>query len=121
MGKSLDSRLAFRVPKEVAEAWKRAAAASGLSLSDWIRQQVGTPEASAPVTGKGDPCAGRRRSQRPWHPAEARIAHQVARIGNNLNQVARVLNSGGKIPQASLLAVMIAVEGRLHELLDRCI
>lgn len=118
MGKALDSRLAFRVPKEVAEAWKRAAEASGLSLSDWIRQQVGTPEASAPVTGKS---VSRRRSDRPRHPAETRIAHQIARIGNNLNQVARVLNSGGKLPSASLLAVMMAVEGRLHELLDRCI
>ncbi|MDG5807873.1 plasmid mobilization relaxosome protein MobC [Streptomyces ossamyceticus] len=39
---------------------------------------------------------------------------QMSRAGNNLNQIARVLNSGGTVTDAQLVAVLAAVEAAIR-------
>lgn len=81
-----DARLAFRLPRAVAEDWRRRAEAAGLSLSDFVRSAVDARQ----TTGIAPP--GKRRRRRNYTPADPELVRQVARIGNNLNQIARWVN-----------------------------
>ncbi len=116
--RGLDTRLSFRVPEEVAAHWKQSAAGAGLSLSDWIRQQVGSDPDKVPATLQRRPCRSPKRKLAP--ELECSLAQQAARIGNNLNQIARNLNSGGKVSHTGILAVMLAVEASLRSILKQC-
>lgn len=116
MGKvrDLDRRIGMRLPAEVADAWKAAAKAAGRSLSDWIRAQVAV--GGVVVTGKPSPArVPKRRAEAQADPA---LVREVAKVGNNLNQVARKLNSGGVLDEEAVLALW-AIERRLGELLER--
>ncbi|WP_312283814.1 MobC family plasmid mobilization relaxosome protein [Candidatus Igneacidithiobacillus taiwanensis] len=115
---ALDKRIAFRLPEKVAESWKSAAKASRLSLSDWVRMQVGTDKVPAVKTGKPTPAKMPKR--RPAPEADPQLIREVAALGNNLNQIARHLNSGGTYTQASVLIPLLHIEQHLQEILDRC-
>ena len=78
--------LAVRVPLAVAAEWRRAAAARGLGLSDWLRQAI-DPDAVR-ITGKARLKAAKRR----YSPADPAMVIAVNRVGNNINQIARSLN-----------------------------
>lgn len=117
--RGLDTRLSFRVPEEVARHWKQSADAAGLSLSDWIRKQVGSDPDKVPATMQRRPCPSRRRSKLDPE-TEGKLALQVARVGNNLNQIARALNSGGKVPHTGLLGMLMTIEVVLRSVLKKC-
>ena len=58
---------------------------------------------------------------RPWSPVHAAAAaertRQVARIGNNLNQIARRVNASRHPERLRILAELAAIEARLAGLL----
>lgn len=90
-------------PDELA-AWRAAAKAEGLSLSDWLRSRV---------SRRGELAAEPRRSAR---RADAELLRQLAAIGNNLNQLARVANQGRPMDRLALLAELSAIERELSRL-----
>ena len=73
----------IRVPIEQLESWKRHAAAAGMSVSAFIKQSVGMDgKVRVKSVERGDVVEARRERTR-----------QLARIGNNLNQIARRVNT----------------------------
>ncbi len=87
---ALDKRIAFRLPENVADAWKAAAKASRLSLSDWVRMQVGTDKVPVVKTGKPTPAKMPKRSPAPEaDPRGSRAGQQpqpdcpVAKVESN--------------------------------------
>ena len=89
--KDMNARLAFRLPMDVAESWRTAARAAGLSISDWLRAQVRVDGQDTVITYKPSPQkVPKRREHVPVDPA---LVRAVATAGNNLNQIARRLNA----------------------------
>lgn len=91
----------FRIRASQADlaAWERAAHAAGTNRTSWLRSLA----AEAATTG-----------QTPGVLAAdlARLRRELAAIGNNVNQIAHHLNSGGHAsPQAALDAVETAMLG----------
>lgn len=84
------------MPDELA-AWRSAADAAGLSLSDWLRDRVGRAAQRSRRTAAADPA----------------LLAELARIGNNLNQLARLANGAGKLPALVELAGIRAELERL--------
>ncbi|MEP7295242.1 MAG: hypothetical protein ABI702_03575 [Burkholderiales bacterium] len=73
-----------RIPESVAQEWRAAAADSGLPMSDWLRQSVHLN--AVPVIDYRPPKPRRR-----FSPADTALLHAVARVGNNLNQLAKLM------------------------------
>lgn len=73
-------------------------------LAEWMRSQC---------LGNA---AGRRRT--PIPKADPALLRQIAGIGNNLNQVARRVNSGewGAVERVQVIAVLMAMERALQAL-----
>jgi hypothetical protein len=92
-GGRLDVRITVRVPEVEAARWREAAAAAGVSVSDWLRARAAAGQDAGPVaTGRPTPrkrVLGRARVVR----ADPVVVEQLARIGNNLNQLARWANT----------------------------
>ena len=92
-GGRLDVRITVRVPEVEAIRWREAAAAAGVSVSDWLRARAAAGQDAGPVaTGRPTPrkrALGRARVVR----ADPVVLEQLARIGNNLNQLARWANT----------------------------
>lgn len=88
-GQRLTQLVNVRVSPGEAARWSAAAAAAGLSRSDWVRLRVAGPDE---VTGRPAP---RRRGLPRGHTvrADPALIAQLARIGNNLNQLARWANT----------------------------
>jgi hypothetical protein len=111
---NLDARLGFRLPPEVAQDWKTRAKASGQSLSDWLRSQI---DAKA-VTGLPTPSGKKSRDHH--NGCDPVLIQQLARIGNNLNQVARALNecrkAGDEVQTIEVLSVLRGIEESTAEL-----
>ncbi len=82
----------LRLPGDLKSAWQAAASASGLSLSEWIREAAAEHarrEAGAPgLTQLREELVGLRR--------------EVAAVGRNLNQVARHANTTGDVDTGRL-------------------
>lgn len=113
----LSERLSVRLPAEEAADWKAAAARSGLTLSDWLRSQIRIDGVDVVVTRKPPPRKVAARA--PVHVDPA-LVRAVANAGNNLNQIARHLHSGGAIDSTAILAALVATEQRLQEILNGC-
>lgn len=92
-GGRLDVRVTVRVPEVEAARWREAAADAGVSVSDWLRARAAAGQDVGPVaTGRPTPrkrALGRARVVR----ADPVVVEQLARIGNNLNQLARWANT----------------------------
>lgn len=82
----------LRLPGDLKSAWQAAASASGLSLSEWLREAAtehARREAGAPgLTQLREELVGLRR--------------EVSALGRNLNQIARVANTSGTVDLARL-------------------
>jgi Bacterial mobilisation protein (MobC). len=114
----MNARLAFRLPMDVAESWRTAARAAGLSLSDWVRAQVRVDGQDTVITHKPSPQkVPKRREHVPVDPA---LVRAIATAGNNLNQIARRLNGGEAVPRGEMLMMLVETEKRLQEILDQC-
>ncbi len=106
-----DAKVSFRLPSEVVARWRTEAVAQGLNLSDLLRGTLAAAlaggEAAGAVTTRRPPPRQRR-----GEGARGRVAtmdpallRQLAWIGNNLNQIARVANSTGTTDVRTLLAL----------------
>lgn len=80
------------------------------SLSDWVRKQLNRePEVELGQTYRRSP----RRPipiRRGYVPVDPRLINQLARIGNNLNQIARALNSREDLDTATIMDALIRAE-----------
>jgi len=109
---ALTARLAFRLPGDVADDWRAKAAASGMSLSDFLRVAVDEHQ----TTGNPTPRKARKPSARTADPA---LIAQLAKAGNNLNQLARILNTHfSSVDRVELLIALNAIRAQLAELAD---
>lgn len=109
----LTQRMTLRLPPDTAAAWRQHAAADDQSLSDWIRQRV--DGAAAVQTG-----LRRQRRRLRTLTADPELLRQLAAIGSNVNQIARVLNSAGLSPgdHIGLLAELAAIQRELRRLAE---
>jgi 2,4-dienoyl-CoA reductase-like NADH-dependent reductase (Old Yellow Enzyme family) len=108
-------RIEFIVPEHVHETWARNAAQAGMSLSAYIKMNMpgeyGTPAIP--------------RTQENLQIAELiavlqKIHADLAAIGNNINQIAKVLNShvkhGGQLPtQLNVVGQWTALDKMIRE------
>ena len=110
---SLDARLAFRLPETVANDWRKRAAAAGLSLSDWLRVQVDESQRT------GMPTPRRRPARSSFIAVDPDLLRQIAAIGNNVNQLARKVNTSRPDP-LDQLALQVELSGIRAELFGIC-
>lgn len=95
-------RIEVRTTAEEKRHWQEIAASRGMDLSSLIRSLM----------------TGQRRSRRKPPPvADPALLRQLASIGNNLNQLARVSHwyarRGEAIPAAAILARLIEIDREL--------
>lgn len=106
----LDTPLAVRVPSSIAAQWRASAAAAGLSLADWLRQAVDPTQVK--VVGRQSP--RRRPKLTPASVSDQALIFEVAKIGNNLNQVARWVNTyKSTVDRLQVLVALSAIERQL--------
>lgn len=95
-----DSQIWIKLRASSAERarWQELAAARGVSLSELIRSRLdGT----------------RLRSRREPPPVAPDLLRELARIGNNLNQLARTANRREPVTATALLARLIEIDREL--------
>lgn len=111
MAQRLSKRVTLRLPEATAGEWRRRADASEKSLSDWLRERVDGNEAVQ---------TGMRRHPRRLRTltADPALLRQLAAMGNNLNQIARVINSVGLNDKnvTHLITELAAIQRELHRL-----
>lgn len=109
----LTARVTLRLPADTANQWRQQAKTADLTISDWVRRRVDG--------GRAVPAAKPRRQRRlRTLTADPELLRQLAAIGSNVNQIARVLNSVGLTPgdHAQLLAELAAIQRELHRLAE---
>jgi hypothetical protein len=106
----LDTPLAVRVPLSVAVQWRASAAAAGLSLADWLRHAVDPTQVK--VVGRQSP--RRRPKLTPTNVGDQALIFEIAKIGNNLNQIARWVNTyRSTVDSVQVLVALSAIERQL--------
>jgi len=111
---ALDARLAFRLPDDVATDWRKRAAAAGVSVSDWVRAQVDVEQAT------GVAPRVRRPQRRSFVPADPELLRHLAAIGNNVNQIARRVNSlSSGVDRVELLVELAGIRDELRAIRER--
>lgn len=104
MMETRDSWLKIRITPEEKAALKTTAKSQGLTLADFVRQQVGQ---TTPV-GRGPKKAANFRQ------ADPLLLANIGRVGSNLNQIARWANSFKSAADASaILTALVAIEQAL--------
>lgn len=91
-------RIEIRTTPEDKERWQKIAASKGVSLSELVR-----------VTLDGQ----RLRKRRDPPKVDPDLLRELARIGNNLNQLARAANRRQPVPAAALLLQLIEIDREL--------
>lgn len=115
VAKKRTHELTVRLAEDELDSVRAAAKAAGLSMADLARQRL--LDAGAEVALTAPPRKLRRRD---YISADPELVRQVAWIGNNINQIARVLNSSaGGFDAIQTLAQLQAVEQALLFLLPR--
>jgi len=106
----LDTPLAVRVPLSTAVQWRASAATAGLSLADWLRQSVDPSQVK--IVGRQPP--RRRPKLTPANVEDQRLIFEIAKIGNNLNQIARWANTyKSNADNLQILVALNAIERHL--------
>jgi len=108
-----DKMVSFRLPVEIAKAWKNAARGSEMTLADFLRCQVKvdgvkpfTPTRKTPVP------------KLKYVGADPALIQQVARIGNNLNQIAKFCNVYKSAADTiQIFQALVAIEHELERVL----
>ena len=115
---SFDSKISLRLPHETKAAWQAAAEEAGLCLGDWIRAQVCLDDLEPLISNKPTPRKAPILKRRRFVPVDPELLHQVARIGNNLNQLARAANRSGlhDAYQIQLMEQLLFIEQALLQL-----
>ncbi len=101
------AKVTVRLPEPVSVEWRAAAAAAGVTLSDWVRARVGAAgSAGAGLVGRRPPRRREVLGRAVPPPVDPAVVMQLARIGNNLNQIARALNvTRGPLEVAGLVVL----------------
>ena len=95
----------MKVEPSLLNEWKAKANAAGVSVAELIRRSVAGQEIECrPAT-----------RHRPPPKVDPDFMFQIAAIGNNLNQIARRVNSGESF---DVLVELSAIEERLAELVE---
>jgi len=96
MKDNMDAIINFRLPSKVKEKWKKNASEKNMCLGDYIRTCVSNANDDdediddiirKKPTPKKAPAVDREK-------ADPALIQAVARCGNNINQIARSINSG---------------------------
>jgi hypothetical protein len=109
MAKERNKWIHIRVTDEERAAWQSLARAHQLTLAALIRSKMGEPQPT-----------GRLPKRRKYycHQADPFLIHQLARIGNNLNQVGKWGNTYKKsIEAVRICTLLIAIHRDLAQLL----
>lgn len=88
-------------------AWKDKADAANISVANLIRRLLNTTEVER---------APQLKTPRKFTEADERVVHQIARIGNNLNQIARQVNQSGVGNGEQLLIELITIHRSLRRI-----
>jgi hypothetical protein len=105
-------RLTLRYTAAELVAVKEAAAASGLTATDWVRSRS-IPRSCRPAIREIEPG---NRSKRPTSAIDTRLFIELRRQGVNLNQIAHRLNSQDLAHPADLSAVIAEIRAILARL-----
>ena len=108
----------LRLPTSLVDRIEAAAAFANRSRSDVVRQYLEIPaESSISPTFRPTPSKRQRELARPIR-ADPELLRQLAAIGNNLNQLARQVNSAGweLIDRVELLAALQEIRFELDRL-----
>ena len=111
--------VSVRIDKPTAAEWRERAAASGLSVSDWIRGAVDANQQTNLPTPQRRPVRVRDTS----NDADPALMRQLAGMSNNLNQIARALNecrlAGSSVQLVEVLALLRSIEAEAAHLLPQ--
>ncbi len=111
--------ISLRIDQPTAAEWRERAAASGLSVSDWIRGGVDTSQ----QTNLPTPQRRAARVRDTSNDADPALMRQLAGMSNNLNQIARALNecrlAGSSVQLVEVLALLRSIEGQAAHLLPQ--
>lgn len=109
----LDKRVTLRIPESVFVDWKAQAVENDECLSDWIRSRVETDQSPPVISRIRTPSPAPK--MRPAPKADPKLILEVARIGNNINQLSHHCNTLSKIDQGAL-TTLIEIERQLKRL-----
>ncbi len=102
-------KITVRLPGPVADQWSAAAADAGLTVSDWVRLRAAAGSATSGWVGRRPPRRRPGLGVAVPPPVDPAVVAQLARIGNNLNQIARRLNSSRGPLDIAGLAILQSV------------
>jgi hypothetical protein len=91
------------------------AQAEGMSAADWLRLRINSNKEFEHAQPTKIPTPRQRKREAPKHPADPKLIAQIAKIGNNLNQIAHVANATGNLPT---LLQLSSIERELLEVLN---
>lgn len=94
-------RIEIRTTPEEKQHWQAIAENKGVSLSELVRSALG---------------GQRLRKRREPPKVDPDLLRELARIGNNLNQIARAANRRHPVPAAALLMQLIEIDRELSAL-----
>ena len=104
-----------RLPQSVALLLKATAEAEGVSMSDVLRSRL-SHEAIKPL---GRPSPRKRPVVAAVPKVDPALLRELARIGNNLNQIGRWCNTyKGEADAVQVLRALVAIERRFAECLS---
>lgn len=94
-------RIEIRTTPEEKRRWQEIAENKGVSLSELVRSALG---------------GQRLRKRREPPRVDPDLLRELARMGNNLNQLARAANRRGPVPATALLVRLIEIDRELSAL-----
>ncbi|WP_373947359.1 plasmid mobilization relaxosome protein MobC [Paracoccus marcusii] len=94
-------RIEIRTTPEEKRRWQEIAENKGVSLSELVRSALG---------------GQRLRKRREPPKVDPDLLRELARMGNNLNQLARAANRRQTVPAAALLVRLIEIDRELSAL-----
>ncbi len=105
LGELLSEKLTVKLTESEKEEAAKKASSAGIPLSTYARMRLTGGQVPKAIIGR-DPCALRE------------LANEIARVGNNLNQLAKIANQTGRIEQGKALD---AVRDKVADALSRMI